>query len=228
MSFRNSIVIVASPRPRVGKTLLARLLTDFHLQEGRSVVPFDLDAGEGVLAHFLPEHVTRSTIDDLKGQIALFDRLIADDGVTKIVDLGRASFEHFFALATQFALAKEAHSRGIALAVLYMMTPDAPSVEAFRSLRARLPEAVLAPVYNEISGAARYWNKYAPLGSGMLVVRLPQLAPRVRKYVEAPPFSFAESPLGAIDLDADIELQHWLRRIHGEFRELYGALCRLT
>jgi hypothetical protein len=51
MSFRNSVAIVASPRPRVGKTLLARLLTDFHLQEGRSVAAFDLNAaGEGTLA----------------------------------------------------------------------------------------------------------------------------------------------------------------------------------
>ena len=32
MSFRTSVTIVASPRPRVGKTLAARLLTDFHLQ----------------------------------------------------------------------------------------------------------------------------------------------------------------------------------------------------
>jgi hypothetical protein len=69
MSFRNSVAIVASPRPRVGKTLLARLLTDFHLQEGRSVAAFDLNAaGEGTLAQFLPEHVTRSSIDDLKGR----------------------------------------------------------------------------------------------------------------------------------------------------------------
>jgi len=29
MSFRNFIAIVTSPRPRVGKTLLARLLTVF-------------------------------------------------------------------------------------------------------------------------------------------------------------------------------------------------------
>jgi hypothetical protein len=47
MSFRNAVIIVASPRPRVGKTLLARLLTDFNLQEGRSVAAFDLNAGEG-------------------------------------------------------------------------------------------------------------------------------------------------------------------------------------
>ena len=87
MSFRNSVTIVASPRPRVGKTLLARLLTDFHLQEGRAVAAFDLNAGEETLVQFLPEHVTRSAIDDIKGQMALFDRLIDDDGVTKIVDL---------------------------------------------------------------------------------------------------------------------------------------------
>ncbi|MGB8893333.1 MAG: hypothetical protein WCD13_03315, partial [Pseudolabrys sp.] len=108
MSFRNSVTIVASPRPRVGKTLLARLLTDFHLHEGRSVAAFDLNTGEGTLAQFLPEYVTRSAIDDLKGQMALFDRLMAEDGTPKIVDLGRASFEPFFTLASQFGFAEEA------------------------------------------------------------------------------------------------------------------------
>jgi len=33
-SFRNSVAVIASPRPRVGKTLLARLLVDFYLHEG--------------------------------------------------------------------------------------------------------------------------------------------------------------------------------------------------
>ena len=113
MSFRNSVAIIASPRPRVGKTLLARLLTDFHLQERRPVAAFDLNAGEGTLAQFLPEHVTRSAIDDLKGQMALFDRLMVKDGATKIVDVGRASFETFFVLANQFGFAEEAHNRGI-------------------------------------------------------------------------------------------------------------------
>jgi hypothetical protein len=94
MSFRNSVAIITSPRPRVGKTLLARLLTDFHLQEGRPVAAFDLNAGEGTLAQF--QHVTRSSIDDLKGQMALFDCLMTEDDATKIVDLGQASFERLF------------------------------------------------------------------------------------------------------------------------------------
>jgi hypothetical protein len=222
MSFRNSVTIVASPRPRVGKTLLARLLTDFHLHEGRSVAAFDLNVGEGTLAKFLPEHVTLSAIDDLNGQMAIFDRLIADDGVSKVVDLGRASFEPFFALASQLGFAEEARSRGIALVVLYLMTSDGTSVEGYRSLRSWLPEAVMAPVHNEIFGAAQCSNKYAPMGSGTVAVRLPLLALNVRKYVERPPFSFADSArAAALDTDINIELQHFVRRIYREFRELY-------
>ena len=53
-------------------------------------------------------------------------------------------------------------------------------------------------------------------------MRLPLLASNVRKYVERPPFSFADSePAAALDVDINIELQHWLRRIYREFRELY-------
>jgi len=222
MSFRNSVAIVASPRPRVGKTLLARLLTDFHLQEGRSVAAFDLNAaGEGTLAQFLPEHVTRSSIDDLKGQMALFDRLMAEDGAAKIIDLGRASFEPFFTLASQFGFAEEARRQDIVPVLLYLMTPDRTSVEAYRNLCSRLPEAMPAPVHNEVFGVAQHGNKYAPIGSGTVIVRLPLLASNVRKYVERPPFSFANSESAAV-LDADdyIELQHWLRRIYREFREL--------
>jgi hypothetical protein len=223
MAFRNFVTIVASPRPRVGKTLLARLLTDFQVHEGRSVAAFDLNVGEGALAQFLPEHVSRSEIDDLKGQMAVFDRLIAEDGVYKIVDLGRPSFESFFTLASQFGFAEEARSSSIALVILYLMTPDGSSVEAYRSLRTRLPEAMLAPVQNKIFGAAaQYWTKYAPIGSGTAVVSLPLLASNVRKLVERPPFSFADSArAAALDVDIIAELQHWLLRIYREFRELY-------
>ena len=223
MSFRNTVTIVASPRPRVGKTLLARLLTDFHLQEGRSAVAFDLNVGEGTLAQFLPEHVTQSAIDDIKGQMALFDRLIADDGTTKIVDLGHTSFEPFFALASQFGFAEEARSRGIAPVVLYLLTPDRTSVEAYRSLRSRLSEVMLTPVHNEILGVAQYRDKYELMGSATTVVQLPLLAPGLRKYVETPPFSFADLRLAAaldVPIDVKIELQRWLRRIFLEFREL--------
>jgi len=222
MTFRHSVTIIASPRSRVGKTLLARLLTDFHAQEGREVLAFDLNSGGGTLAQFLPERTTVSQIADVKGQIALFDRLIADDGVSKVVDVGHESFAGFFTLAGQIGFAEEAHRRAIAPAVLYVITPDATAVEAHRSLRARFPHMLLAPVHNEIFGAAQHRDKYQLVGQAETLVHLPALAPGLRKHVETPPFSFTDAALAnsRIPLEMQTELQRWLRRVWREFREL--------
>jgi hypothetical protein len=223
MSFRTSVTVVASPRPRVGKTLLARLLTDFHLHEGRSVAAFDLNSGEDTLAEFIPEHTTASEIGDIQGQMALFDRLVADDDITKVVDLGHESFEAFFKLAKQIGFTEEARRRGIAPAILFVMTPDQTSVEAYRNLRSRLALATLTPVHNELLGTAQHRDRYPTAGSGATQVRLPALAPGLRRYVETPPFSFSDLQLAHaknIPLDVHIELQRWLRKIFLEFREL--------
>jgi hypothetical protein len=220
MTFRHSVTIVASPRSRVGKTLLARLLADFHAQEGRQVEAFDLNSGGGTLAAYLPDRATVAEIASTTGQIALFDRLIADDGVTKVVDLGHESFAGFFALAAQLGFVEEAHRRAIAPAILFVITPDATAVEAYGSLRSRFPAAVLAPLHNDIFGTAQHRGKYELAGAAL--THLPALAPGLRKSIETPPFSFADAALAnsAIPLAVQTELQAWLRRVWREFREL--------
>jgi hypothetical protein len=218
MPFRNSVSIVVSPRARVGKSLLARLLAEFHRQQGRAVEAFDLNAGGGTLAQFLPELTTVSDIADVKGQVALFDRLVAEGDAAKVVDLGQQSFEAFFALAEQIGFVEEAQRRAIAPAILFLSTPDATSVEAYRGLRRRFPEALLAPVHNEIFGPAQHRDKYALRGAAL--AQLPALAPAWRKYIETPPFSFARLTESAIPLEAQGELERWLRRVYREFREL--------
>jgi hypothetical protein len=222
MPFRSSITIVASPRPRVGKTLLARLLTDFHGHEGRAVAAYDLNGGEGTLAQFIPEHAIASAIADIRGQMALFDALVAGDDAVKIVDLGDKSFDAFFTLADQIGLVDEARKRSVAVAILFVLTPDRTSVEAYGRLRNRFPGATLAPVHNDMLGGAQHREKYPP-ASGTPSVRLPVLPPALRKYIETPPFSFADAALASatgIPLEVHIELQRWLRRIYLEFREL--------
>jgi hypothetical protein len=223
MSLRTSVTVIASPRPRVGKTLLARLLTDFHLREGRPVAAFDVNAGEATLAEFLPQHATTAAIVDIKGQMALFDTLVAADTINKVVDLGHESFEPFFSLAGKIGFAEEARRRGIAPAVLFIMTPDHTSVEAYRRLRSRMPQLALTPVHNEMLGAARRRDQYPVAGSGAVQVKMPALTPGLRKYIERPPFSFSDASLANapnVPLDAHIELQRWLRKTHLEFREL--------
>src|SRR5258707_13348425 len=81
------LYVVCSPQRGVGKTLLARLLAEFYLIDGRPVAAFDL-ADEGPqLADFLPRCTTIADISDARGQMALFDQIIADRQATKIIDL---------------------------------------------------------------------------------------------------------------------------------------------
>jgi hypothetical protein len=219
MPFRNSVSIIASPRGRVGKTLLARLLTDFHAREGRAVEAFDLNKGAGTLAAFAPARTTVASVADVKGQMALFDRLVAADDTYRVVDLGHESFEAFFAVAQKIGFIEEAHRRAIAPAILYVITPDATAVEAFQALRRYFPLAQLSPVHNEIFGAAAHRDKYQAIGAAL--ARLPALAPALRKYIDKPPFSFADAELAAaLPPAVHEELQHWLRRVYREIREL--------
>jgi hypothetical protein len=221
MSFRNSITIIASPRPRVGKTLLARLVTGFHIHEGRAAAAFDLNDGSGTLAQFAPAHASHADISDIKGQMALFDRLVASDDVAKIVDIGHEQYEEFFAQATRIGLAEEARRRGIAPSILFIATPDRSSIEAYRRLRSRMPLATLTPAYNELLGPPQHGDNYPVLG-GREPLRFPVLAPVLRRYIEQPPFTFADEQLANasnIPLDGHIELQRWLRKAYAELRD---------
>lgn len=223
MSFHNSVIIVASPRPRVGKTMLARLLVDYYTQEKRPVAAFDLGSGDGALARFLPRQVTVADIDKIPGQMALFDLLVTANDDTKIVDVGHESYEAFFTVAQRIGLADEARKRGIAPVILFPMSPDRAAIDAYRLLGQRFRRATLSPVHNEMLGSHPPRGKYAPAGLGAAQMRLPALTPGLRRYVETPPFSFADTALANarnIPLDVHIELQRWLRKAHLEFREL--------
>jgi hypothetical protein len=106
---------------------------------------------------------------------------------------------------------------------LFIVTPDHTSVTAYRSLRERFTQATLAPVHNEILGPAQHRDKYPLAAGGPGVVRMAALAPGLRRYIETPPFSFADPRIAdptRIPAAAYAELGRWLRRIYLEFREL--------
>ena len=62
--------------------------------------------------------------------MALCDRLIDDDGVNKVVDLGAKFFSAFFAMANKIGFAEKARRRAVAPALLFMLTTDRTAVEA--------------------------------------------------------------------------------------------------
>jgi hypothetical protein len=224
MKRRTPLYIVCSPRSRVGKTLLSRLLVDFFLLEGRAAAAFDFSTGEPSLLDYLPRYTTKASVADIQGQMALFDRLILDDKVPKVVDLAPASFEQFFSVLRQIDFIHDARRRAIELVALFIADPDRASAQAYAGLQSRLPDMVLVPVYNEILAKDQHARQSFPLARAVSVpMQIPALMPLLHRYIAEPPFSFADfrsTPPGNIPLDVYMELHRWMRRVFVEFREL--------
>ena len=107
------IYIVASPRPRVGKTLLARLLIEFFRAGDRPLAAYDVNPRDPVLTGYFPRLVRPIDITDTRGQMMLFDQLIAAQPVTRVIDLGYKSFDQFFAVMAEIGFVPEARRRMI-------------------------------------------------------------------------------------------------------------------
>ena len=71
------VFIVTSSRPRVGKTLIARALTEYFCAQSRPVAAFDVNPDEFTLIDYLPAYTAAASISDTRGEMALFDQLVA-------------------------------------------------------------------------------------------------------------------------------------------------------
>lgn len=223
MSPSNVITIVTSTRPRAGCTLLARLLVDFYLQDGRTAAAFDLNGADKALSEFLPGHAAPADVSNIYGQMALFDRLAATDGARKVIDLGPEVMKPFFSVMNEIDLAGEARRTGTATVILFIATPDDAAAAAFAALRRDCPAAIVVPVHNEYLGEAQHRDRFAASGTGAVPLHMPALAPGLRRLIERRPFTFSDSTNMAL-LGAGPEvgntLQRWRRRMYVEFREM--------
>src|SRR5262245_46917405 len=143
------LYVVCSPCRCVGKTLIARLLAEFHLLGDRAVTAFDL-ADEGPqLADYLPDVTTIADIGETRGQMAFFDRLVAQKHGAKVIDVSHRAFRRFFEVAQQIGFFEETRRRSVAPLILFIADQDSKATEAYASLRRTCTSASLLPVRNQ-------------------------------------------------------------------------------
>jgi hypothetical protein len=218
MARRTPVYIVCSPRPRTGKTLLARVMTDFQLVNNRQPVAYDLNRNENLLATLLPRHTVVADITDTRGQMALFDGLIAGQGVPRILDLGAEAFDPFFTVARQISFFEEARRRGIDSMLLFIADPHPRSAQFYGYLHQAFPRTVIVPVQNEANISARgYMEPFRPVTTerGLFI---PRLNPVIKGVIDKPHFSFASFMRKPAELRT--ELHAWTEKVFIEFREL--------
>lgn len=218
MTQQTPLYIVASPKPRVGKTLIARLLIEYFRSGGRPLVGYDLQPRDPALASRFPDIVATVDITETRGQMALFDRLITDNERIKVIDLGYGPFDQFFAVMAEIGFVQEARRRLIEPIILFVTNSAATTVRAYADLRRQLPAMIFVPVHNE--GTSVIFNKgdFPPTRAEFGVISIPRLSAIVRGVVDRPSFSFAhymtEQPGGPT------EVHSWISTIFTEFREL--------
>jgi hypothetical protein len=226
------IYVVCSPSPRVGKTLVARCLTEYHVAGGRSVAAYDLSDESPHLTDYLPHHAACADIADIRGQMALFDGLIADDEMPRVIDVGHRVFWRFFAVVHRIGFFDEARRRGIEPVILFMTDADPRTERACTLLRFSFPDLALLPVRNlavmrghgeVLSCAGDADADEASLFAPPLEIA--ELSSSLRDLVDRPDFSFADFPKSApagarLSVKARDQLVCFIRQIHAQLREI--------
>src|SRR5215217_6871923 len=126
------VYIICSPRPLVGKTLIARLLSEFLLLKNGTVLSFDINLKEPSLLEYLPRTTETADVIDTFGKMQLMDRLIVNDSVAKVTD--------------EIGFMKEAVRRGVAPVILFVADTDRASATAYSMLQQQIPPNALIAI----------------------------------------------------------------------------------
>jgi hypothetical protein len=212
------VYITCSPRPLVGKTLVARLLSEFLLLKHGAVVAFDINLKEPSLLEYLPQITETAEVDDTFGKMALMDRLIVNDGTAKVVDLGFHAFDEFFKMSEEIGFMKEAARRGVAPVILFVADTDRASARGYAMLQQQIPANALVTIDNEY--VVR--GELPPAFSSGRVLRIAALPVFLKTYIDRLTFSFTDYLRN--EKDSSTELHQWVRRNYLSFRELELSL----
>ncbi len=208
------VYIICSTRPQVGKTLFARLLTEFLKLQRGDVVAFDVSLKEPSLLDFLPRLTETADIDDTFGKMALMDRLIVHDETAKVIDLGYHAFDEFFRMTAEIGFAKEAARRGVVPIVLFMGDSDRASLRAYETLQQQYPQRSLYVIDNE----QVLRGEIPPaLGQGKML-HIAALPPFLKTYIDRLNFSFTGYLRS--EQDSSTELHQWIRTNYFAFRQI--------
>src|SRR6201988_2486442 len=205
------VYIVCSPRPLVGKTLVARLLSEFLLLRNGTVIPFDVNLKEPSLLEYLPKITETAEVDDTFGKMALMDRLIIDDGVAKVIDLGFHAFNEFFKMSEEIGFMKEAARRGVAPIILFVADTDRVSSRGHAMLQQQIPATALVTVDNEY--VVR--GELPPAMADGRILRIAALPVFLKTYIDRLAFSFTTYLRN--EKDTSTELHQWIRKNYFSF-----------
>ncbi|PWE77094.1 hypothetical protein XF30_10145 [Bradyrhizobium sp. SUTN9-2] len=212
------IYIICSPSPQVGKTLIARAMSEFLLLKNGAALSFDVNLKEPSLLDYLPSITETADVIDTYGKMQLMDPLIIHDRVPKVIDLGFHVFDEFFKMCEEIGFMKETARGYVAPIILFVAGSDRISFRAYEMLRRRIPPASLVTVHNEFV----LRGELPEVMDHERVIRISALPLFLKRYIDRLSFSFT----GYLrdEKDWSTELHQWIRRNYSMFRDLDSSV----
>jgi hypothetical protein len=195
-----TIHIVASDANRNGKTLLARLITDYLLLDKRDPFLIDTDAPEGPLRHFFPGRTVLADFEKTPGQMKVFDTILGAPRRDYVVDLPQRHMHPFFTATKELNFWAEARAQGFRIFVYFIVDRAASSLKAGREIEQQAGADLFIAVRNDHVGSS--WPATEP---SLHLSALPQ---RLSAEISDKRFSLSQFVLGdeqqlsQIDVDA--------------------------
>jgi hypothetical protein len=182
------------------------------------VAAFDINLKEPALLDYLPNITETADVDDTFGKMQLMDRLILNDGIAKVIDLGFHAFDEFFKMSEEIGFMKEAARRGIAPLVLFVADTDRASARGYDMLWQQIPPTALLTIDNEFVVRGELPAAMAR-GRVLAIAALPVF---LKTYIDRLNFSFTDYLRS--EKDSSTELHQWIRNNYFIFREIELSL----
>lgn len=184
MATNPTVHIVCSDQHRNGKTLLARLLVDFLMLDGRDPFCIDTDAPEGPLRAYFPGRTALADFAAIQGQMKLFDTILAAPGRDYVIDLPARHTERFFQTARDLDFFAECRKVGFRVFAFFIVDNSFASLKMANALQRDSGVDLFVPVRNLVVRSS--W----PENEGALTI--PFLAAPIASAISNRRFSLRE------------------------------------
>jgi hypothetical protein len=215
------VFTVCSDQARNGKTLLARVLVDFLLMEGRDPFCFDLGHPEGALRAYFPGRTAAVDFAMPEGQARVFDTMLTWAGRDYVIDLPAQHLARFCETAGGDGFAAKAREKEFRLATLFIVDRDERSLTTAAAVEDILMPDIFVPVANRFVGTA------LPEGVPGPVLVMERLEDELEAVISHRRFSFRAFMQGdeaAVPLRHRTSLKNFLHRLVTGMREFEPAL----
>lgn len=220
-----TVFIVCSDQARNGKTLLARVLVDFLLMEGRDPFCFDLAHPTGALRAYFPGRTALVDFTQADGQAKVFDTILTRAGRDYVIDVPAIHLARFCELAGARKFPASLQAKDFRTAALFIVDREEKSLRTAITVEEILVPDLFVPVANRFIGSA------LPDGVPGPVLVMEGLEPELHAVVSNRRFSLRVFMLGddsAVPLRLRISLKNFLHGLVAGMREFQPALSLQT